>query len=175
MVELAEKWGRVPRTIVDYYSDPNHGIEDGYRARVRGAVEGCKTMLQRGPNCDLPSDAPQKDDRAMRLYVYVPTRTLRCFLAEGLRLKGEALKLEFFTALSTPGETRQSTSYIYKLWFHSFFSTHGQVIDCHWVSQGGGPEQLSSMTNVISATQDHRVLGTSILLNSLCQGFPWHQ
>ena len=118
-------------------------------------------MLQRGPNCDLPDGAlssfyfirPQKDDRAMRPYVYVPTRTLRCFLAEGLQLKDEALEVEFFTALSTPSEIYQSASYIYESWFHSFF-THGQVIDCHWVSQGGGMEQLSSTTNVISGTRD---------------------
>ena len=161
MVALAEKWDGIPRTIVDYYFDLNHRIEDDYRGRVREAVEGCKTMLQRGPNCDLP-DGPsssfyfiqlQKDDRAMMPYVYVPTRTLRCFLAEGLRPKGEALKLEFFTALSMPGETRQSASYIYESWFYSFF-THGQVIDYHWVSQGGGTEHLSSTTNVISTTQD---------------------
>ena len=140
MIELAEKWDGIPRTIVDYYFDLNHMTEDDYRGRVRESVEGCTTMLQQGSNCDLggaPSYfyfiRPQKDDRTMRPYVYVPTRTLHCFLAEGLRLMGEALKLEFFTALSMHGESHESASYIYESWFNSFFSTHSQVIDCHWV------------------------------------------
>ena len=161
MVKLAEKWGMIPRAIMDYDDDLRRTIEDEYRDRVGEAVEGCKTILREGSNCDLPDGASsfyfirqQKDSRVMRPYVYVPTRTLRCFLTEGLRLESAALKLEFFTALSTPGETRQSVGYIYESWFHSFFTTHGRVIDCHWVSQGGGTEQLSSTANVISATQD---------------------
>ena len=111
MVKLAEKWGMIPRTIMDHYYDLHHTIEDEYRDRVGEAVEGCKTILREGSNCDLPDGAssfyfirPQKDSRVMRLYVYVPTRTLRCFLAEGLRLESEALKLEFFTVLSMSGE-----------------------------------------------------------------------
>ena len=160
MVKLAEKWGMIPRTIMDYYYDLHRMIEDEYRDRVAEAVEGCKMILREGSNCDLPDGAssfcfirPQKDSHVMRPYVYVPTRTLRCFLAEGLQLESEALKLEFFTVLSMSGETRQSAGYIYESWFHSFFTMHGGVIDCHWVSQGGGTEQLSSTMNVISATQ----------------------
>ena len=94
----------------------------------------------------------------------MPSRTLRCFLAEGLRLRGEALKLEFFRALSTSAETRRSAGYIYESWFHSFFFMHDWVIIANL---GGGTEQLPSTTNVILATQDTRVLGTSILLDSL--------
>ena len=74
MVELAEKRDRIPRAIVDYYSNSNHRIEDDYRNRAGEAVKGCKTMLERGSNCNLPDGAPssfyftrpQKDDRAMR-------------------------------------------------------------------------------------------------------------
>ena len=132
---------------MDYYYNLHRTIKDKYHDRVGEAVKGCRTILREGLNCDLPDGAlsfyfirPQKDSHVMRPYVYMPTRTLRCFLAEGLWLESAALKLEFFTDLSTPGETHQSARYIYESWFHSFFTTHGRVINCHWVSQGGGTE-----------------------------------
>lgn len=161
MVELAEQWGGVPRTIRYYYSRPNYIVDDDYSHMARQAVTECKTALLKGPLCDLPDDAlssfyfirPQKNDHLMMPYVSVPTRTLRYFLSKGLQYETKATKLEFFFALSMQAETCQSVHYIYKSWFHSFFPMRGKDIRCHWQ----GTEtllKLTSTTAVISATQD---------------------
>lgn len=165
MTELAGKWGGVPRLLLQYYPKLNEEVETSYRRLAPAAIRECRTILEKGMQCDVPDTAlltfyfirPYKKDlRDEKPSTVVPTRTLCCFLAEGLHQEDEAIKLQFFKALSRPAETQQAASYIFESWFHSFFTTEHMEMECKWIASGtqdGTTEKLLSTTSVISATQ----------------------
>jgi len=165
MTKLAGKWGGVPRLLLQYYPRLDEAVEKDYRRLAPVAIQECRMILEKGVQCDLPDTAPssfyfirpyRKDLRDEKPCVVVPTRTLCCFLAEGLQQEDDAIKLQFFKALSQPAETRQAAGYIFESWFHSFFTTEHKEIQCEWIASGGqdgSKQKLPSATAVISATQ----------------------
>ncbi|KAF8133185.1 hypothetical protein EV363DRAFT_1325384, partial [Boletus edulis] len=107
MVDLGKKWGGSPRTLLTYFAKSDQQIQDWYHDCATEAVGNCQNMLRAIVNKYLPesSDAPS------RFYFCRPHRTRTCAT---LKTFSNAIKLEFFTALSQCSDTRQAAGFIYQ-------------------------------------------------------------
>jgi len=144
---LAEKWGNVPRSLVQYNGEDDWTVEDHYSAIASDAVRASRIMIDRGPQLDVPNDPPSQfyflrpkktptgAISRKRSYISVPTPTIRCILAEALQGQDNLVKLQFYNALSHHPNTRQAAGFIFESWFHSFFIVK-KKINCQWVVGG---------------------------------------
>ena len=156
MTTLAEKWGGVPRILVEFLHDglTDAEIELSYKAPASKAVQKCRKVLGAIEANSFRDDAPSQfyfcrpyNDAETGMQrtlvgVSVPTRTLRRLLGEALQMQDNLLKLDFFLALRQPASTRQAAGYIYENWFHIYFSA-GKPIECHWLEGLNGVSSLS--------------------------------
>ncbi|KAN0077949.1 hypothetical protein V8E55_010006 [Tylopilus felleus] len=156
MTTLAEKWGGVPRILVEFLHDglTDAEIELSYKGPASKAVQKCRKVLGAIEANSFRDDAPSQfyfcrpyNDAETGMQrtlvgVSVPTRTLRRLLGEALQMQDNLLKLDFFLALRQPASTRQAAGYIYENWFHIYFSA-GKPIECHWLEGLNGVSSLS--------------------------------
>jgi len=144
-----EKWGNVPRLLMQFIDEDDREVEALYRKDASNAVRASRIIMDRGPRLDLPDDAlsrfyflrPKRTPTgAISCWVsclVVPTQTIRYILAKALKREDNLVRLQFFTALSHHPNTRSAAGFIFESWFHSFFITK-KTIDCRWVAQGSG-------------------------------------
>ncbi|KAF8442817.1 hypothetical protein L210DRAFT_3629467 [Boletus edulis BED1] len=144
MVDLAKKWGGAPRTLVKYLKESDHEIETWYGDCAIEAIEKCQNTVRSIVNKYVPEDwdAPSRfyfcrpadydtpRINRTRICATVPTRTICHILGRALQELSNTIKLEFFTALSQPSDTRQAAGFIYRSWFNVFFSTANKSIYC---------------------------------------------
>ena len=158
MTTLVEKWGGVPRILMEFLRRglTDVEIELSYKRFARRAVLKCREVLTAiaaksfRDDSDAPSQfyfcRPYNDaETGMRRTLFgvsVPTRTLRRLLGEALQKQDDLHKLDFFHALRQPASTRQAAGYIYENWFHAYFSA-GKPIECHWLQGLNGISSLS--------------------------------
>ncbi|KAF8559894.1 hypothetical protein OG21DRAFT_1502239 [Imleria badia] len=156
MTTLAEKWGGVPRLLLQFL---RHGLTDeqielAYKGPAAKAVKKCREELSAIEANSIPDDTPSQiyfcrpfNDagagmQRRLLGASVPTRTLCRLLGEALQKQDNFLKLDFSRALRQSASTRQAAGFIYENWFHTYFSV-GRPIECHWLQGLHGVSSLS--------------------------------
>ncbi|KAF8554859.1 hypothetical protein OG21DRAFT_1011314 [Imleria badia] len=166
MTTLAKEWGGVPRSLLYFVRRHLTDSQIGsiYTRTASKAVQQCQEMLSSLQMNAIPDDAPSQfyfceprnnAEPSMQRRLpgaSVPTRTLRRLLGEALQKQNNFVKRQFFHALHLPASTRQAAGYIYKSWFHSYFSA-GKHIECHWV-QGLDGVSSQAGTNLIDTNWD---------------------
>ncbi|KAF8133880.1 hypothetical protein EV363DRAFT_1324837, partial [Boletus edulis] len=166
MVDLAEKWGGAPRTLVKCLKESDHEIETWYGDCATEAIEKCQNTVRSIVNKYVPEDwdaqsqfyfcRPADYDtsriKRTRTCATVPTRTICHILGRALQELSNSIKLEFFTALSQPSDTRQAAGFIYQSWFNVFFSTANKFIYCHWLHKPGEITKLCGVPTLVSTS-----------------------
>ena len=155
MTTLAEKWGGVPRILVEFLRCglTDAEIELSYKGPARQAVQKCREVLTaiEANSCDdalsqfyfcRPYNDAETGMQRTLLGASVPTRTLRRLLGAALQMQDDLHKLDFFHALLQHVSTCQAAGYIYENWFHAYFSA-GNPIECHWLEGLNGVSSLS--------------------------------
>ena len=160
MTSLAQQWGCVPRTVLDFTRDKatDSYIEKSYRRRARTAVLRSQEVVDAAAENtyldDVPSQIffcqPQLEGskiNRMLSCATVPTKTIRRLLGEALQHQHTRVRVNFFNALRQSSQMSQAAGVIFENWFLSFFSA-ARTIQCNWVQESGVSE-LKGRTTVI--------------------------
>lgn len=159
MSTLAERWGGVPRSLLEFLGTADLEIEARYRARAIKAIRNCAEMIPA-----IAQNAAQFDESPSQIFfcrpwiaeyrinrklsrATVPTRTIRRLLGEALQARTNYEKLVFFNAFRQSSETSQAAGIIFENWFHSFIFA-GRTIQCHWV-QGTGEISVEGQSTLV--------------------------
>ncbi|KAF8132280.1 hypothetical protein EV363DRAFT_1295804 [Boletus edulis] len=155
MVDLWKKWGGAPGTLLTYLEESDQEIENWHHDHAIKAIGTCQDVIQSIVNQQLfeGSDAPS------RFYFCRPADYATSSIHRkrtALQQLSNAIKLEFFTALSQCNDTRQAAEFIYQTWFHCFISTANKSIDCHWLDEPDKVTKLYGTTNLASESAKER-------------------
>ncbi|KAF8124886.1 hypothetical protein EV363DRAFT_1402856 [Boletus edulis] len=166
MVDLGNKWGGVPRTLVTCLEKSDHETETWYGNCATEAVGKCQNTVGSIMNKYVSEDW---DDALSRFYfcrpadyatpridrtetcATVPTRTICRILGKALQDFSNTIRLEFFAALSHRSDTGQAAGFIYQSWFNVFFSTANKFIYCHWLHKPGEATLVSTSAKDLNA------------------------
>ncbi|KAG9316860.1 hypothetical protein JVU11DRAFT_2935 [Chiua virens] len=145
MIDLARKWGNVPRMLLKNLNLSDKEIENVYRKGAKQAI-GDTPQFMAASVQNFPSDPPSSfffvrpsnDDGVVSrrgFDIYVPTKTLWLLLAQALRGLDNQIKLAFYNVLSQHNQTRSSAGNVFESWFHSFVAA-GNEVSCTWLPRG---------------------------------------
>ncbi|KAF8124736.1 hypothetical protein EV363DRAFT_1271018 [Boletus edulis] len=161
MTALAKKWGCIPETVLQtIHGNRDSTIEAEHYAYAPKAVRRCQEILSATQMNDLPNDAlsqfyfvqPRQDSELGRIHTdacaCVPTFTVRHILAKALKTQSHSVRLQFFNAMNREG-TRLTGNHIYENWFHSYFSTAIERIECYWIQGLSGTAQLRGVRSLV--------------------------
>ncbi|KAG9310264.1 hypothetical protein JVU11DRAFT_9382 [Chiua virens] len=178
MVALAEKWGNIPRVMLEFLQQKisDGRIERAYQGVARTAVARTPQFMAMEDTLTMPADLPSPffflrplslgkgEISRCEFEVHVGTKTLWEFLGRALQVSEDQSKLSFYKILSQHSQTCTSAGNIFESWFHSFVVARKSV-SCNWLKDFNVDLKLPKTWQLPDGAPNHRYLITGPLKN----------